>query len=249
MKYTVITGASSGIGKAMAYNFASHGHNLLINARRKELLEEIKTDIEAKHNVKVEVLVADLSDTQQVDSFYTATKAFDVDVFINNAGFGDFSYSWDANIPKVEQMLDLNIKALTKLSMLFAKDYQDKEATLINVSSVVGYFIFGPITTYSATKFFVSAYTEGLAQNLKANGKKLRAKVLAPGATESDFMNNASKDATMDGHKMTGGFNFITSEKLAEYNYELYKSDKILGHVNDVDLELKDPVYPYAGAE
>lgn len=249
MKYTVITGASTGIGRAMAYNFASHGHNLIINARRESLLNEIKADIEGKHKVKVEVLTADLSDSKQVEKFYEATKAFEVETFINNAGFGDFSYSWDANIPKIEQMIDLNVKALTKLSMLFVKDYQDKEATLINVASIVGYFIFGPINAYCATKFYVAAYTEGLAQNLKANGKKLRAKVIAPGKTSSDFMLNASKDAAMNGDDLTGGFNTITPEKLAEYNYELYQSDKVLGYVNDVKLELKDPAYPYSGIQ
>ncbi len=181
MSYTVITGASSGIGYEAALIFAKRGKNLILAARRLEKLEELKAKI-AEVNADVDVIIekADLSDSKQVYAFYDKISQYELDTFINNAGFGNFDPVAEQKLPKIEQMLHLNIEALTILSSLFARDYSEKEgAQLINVSSGGGYTIVANAVTYCASKFYVSAFTEGLAQELQGKGLPMKAKVLA----------------------------------------------------------------------
>ncbi|MFH4202023.1 SDR family NAD(P)-dependent oxidoreductase, partial [Acinetobacter baumannii] len=80
-----------------------------------------------------------------------------------NAGFGDYGFPWDVNLEKANDMINLNIKALTDLSLLYVKDYADKDSTLINTASIGGYAQFDIAVTYCATKFYVASFTEGLA--------------------------------------------------------------------------------------
>jgi short-subunit dehydrogenase len=91
MKYTLITGASSGIGKSLAEKFANKGHNLIIVARRTNLLNEIKKNLENRYKIDVVVFTVDLSKEQEVEKFYNDVKKYDIELFINNAGFGDMN--------------------------------------------------------------------------------------------------------------------------------------------------------------
>lgn len=246
MKYTLITGASSGIGKALSYQFASRGHNLIITARRQDELQRLKEDIEGKYAVQVIAKPCDLTLESQAENLYRQLGDYDLSVLINNAGFGDFSMPWDMDLSKATRMLDLNIKALTTLSLLYTRDYSGREATLINVASVGGYSVFDIAVTYCATKFFVAAFTEGLAQNLQDQGKKMRAKVIAPGPTQSEFVVRSSDNSGIDGDGLFAEDSFITAETLADYTWQLYDSDSIVGIVSaDRRLMLKPPVYPY----
>lgn len=248
MGYTVITGASAGIGRALAKKFAAEGHNLIIAARREDRLTALKAEILENTAIEVVILPVDLADTESLHHFYAQTKIYPVDVFINNAGLGDYSYVWDLDPAKAEQMVDVNIRALMNLSLNFVKDNLDREATLINVSSGGGYFVLSGAVIYCATKFFVSSFTEGLAQNLIAEGKKLRAKVLAPGATESEFVQVAETGAGFTGAELFPPEIFIPAEQVAEFGYRLYQSDKILGIVRGKDrFDLRDPIFPYGG--
>jgi len=248
MKHTLITGASVGIGKALAYKFATKGHNLILVARRLELLEELAQDITTKYGLDVVVKKADLGNDAEVLKLYEISKSYEIDAFINNAGLGDYSYSWDLDVEKAIDIVNLNVKALMTLSLMFIKDYKDKEATLINISSGGGYFVFNKAVTYCATKFFVSSFTEGIAQNLKAQNKKLRVKVLAPGATDSEFVKNSELGAAFKGADIFDPNAFISAEQLSEYTYQLYESDKIVGIVQyNKEFELKDPIFPYGG--
>ena len=112
---------------------------------------------------------------------------------INNAGFGDFGFMGNHDIQKMVKMIDLNVTALAILSSLFVRDYKCKQTQLINISSVGGYFLAPGVVPYCGTKFFVSAFTEGLyhklAQDTDAN---MQAKILAPAATKSEFCDVAS---------------------------------------------------------
>jgi len=245
MKYTFITGASAGIGKALSYKFAEKGHNLIITARRVNELENIKKDIESKFKVKVIIKTADLAKEGAASKLYDDLKQYDTNILINNAGFGDFCMPWEINLDKANRMLNLHIKALTEFSLKFARDHAEEDATLINVSSVGGYYLFPIAVTYCATKFYVSSFTEGIAAAVKAEGKKLRAKVLAPGPTESEFLIAASKDSTVNGKDFFTDKNaFITAEQLAEYTYRLYESDKVVGIIDgEKKLVLRDPMF------
>ncbi|KZZ85728.1 SDR family NAD(P)-dependent oxidoreductase [Bacillus sp. SJS] len=248
MKYTVITGASSGIGYESALAFAARGKNLIITARREDELQKLKSEIQSLNSdLDVVIRTADLSSSEEVHQFYEGLKDYDLETFINNAGFGNFAAVGEQNLNKIQTMLHLNIEALTILSSLFARDYSDKEGTqLINVSSGGGYTIVADAVTYCATKFYVSAFTEGLAQELKSKGAPMQAKVLAPAATETEF---AKRSMDLDSFEYEGAVpKFHTAKEMAGFMLDLYDSEKTVGLVNGetYDFELKDPVYPYA---
>lgn len=248
MKYTLITGASSGIGYATALAFANLGKNLIIVARRKENLEELKKEIKLI-NPKLDVIIksVDLSITENVYTLYEDVKDLEIETLINNAGFGDVNPISDVNLDKIEKMLHLNIEALTILSTLFVHDYKDIEGTqLINVSSVGGRFIYINNVTYCATKFYVNAFTEGLAHELTAQGSKMKVKVLNPASTESEF---ARKSLNFD---YKGVIPIIhTSTQMAEFMIKLYNSEKVVGIVDKSKNEfiLTEPMFPVSSLE
>ncbi len=248
MKFTLITGASAGIGKAIAYKFAGEGHNLILVARRTELLREIQSDIQNQFKVKVVIVSADLSRAKIADELYDKMKAYDIKLWINNAGFGDINEDIKKyDTKRFEQMIDLNVKALTTLTIKFIQDNFDTDKQIINVSSQVGYKVLQTAASYSGTKFYVSSFTEGIDQQLKSQGSKMRAKVLAPGATISEWLDVALRDSQMKNEITesikTGGRK--TSEDLADYTLELYKSDARIGIVDHETNEfvLKDEIY------
>lgn len=196
--------------------------------------------------MKVVTKICDLTQIDKVEALYQELKSLDLEIMINNAGSGDYSYPWDGEIQKVNKMIDLNVKALSLLSLHYVRDYHDQEATLINVSSGGGYYIFNKAVTYCASKFFVSSFTEGLAQNLLDEKKKLRAKILVPGGTKTEFVAHSEKNAGFKGREIFDESKFMKAEVLASYAYDLYKSDKIIGAVTaDNGFILKDPIFPY----
>ncbi|NIE96928.1 SDR family NAD(P)-dependent oxidoreductase [Acinetobacter sp. Tr-809] len=245
MKTALITGASAGIGKALAYQFAQQGFNLILVARRQEALEQIKQDLESRYSIQVENQIFDLAVSGQTAELYDTVKHHKIDVLINNAGFGDYDLAWDADLSKVMNMVDLNVRALTDLSLRYIKDYVDEDAVLINVSSVGGYAEVDVAIPYCATKFYVSSFTEGVDFSLRTQGKKLRAKVLAPAGTQSEFHNVAADGSGIDINELYNGAVLMTAEQLAESAYQLYLSDKTVGIVNpNNEFELKDAIFP-----
>ena len=143
-------------------------------------------------------------------------------------------------------MLHVNIEALTILSSLFVRDYSMVDGTqLINVSSGGGYTIVADAVTYCATKFYVSAFTEGLSHELKEQGAKLQAKVLAP-ATETEF---AKRSFDIDEFQYDNVVpKFHTAKQMAQFMLDLYDNDKVVGIVDGLtyNYELKDPLYNFA---
>lgn len=142
-------------------------------------------------------------------------------------------------------MIRLNLEAVTILSTLYAKDYQDKDATLINVSSTVGYGVSSRVPAYSATKFYVSAFSEALYWEMKEANKKLRVKVLAPASTLSEFMMiSAGLTKPID----TTHFEGNTVEEMADFLGQLYDSDECLGYIetDDYTFHLSKPRIPHS---
>ena len=247
--YTVITGASSGIGYATAKAFAKRGKNLIILARREDRLLKLKQEIiQNDPDLDVLVEVCDLTSTQQVHQQYNKLKPYFIETWVNNAGFGFYGSVADQNVHDIEDMLHLNIEALTILSALYVRDYQHEEAAqLINISSRGGYTIVPDAVTYCATKFYVNAFTEGLAQELKTSGAKLRAKVLAPAATQTEFGMIANG---VDKYDYDQKFKrYHSSDEMATFLLALYDSDKTVGLVDAQNFvfKLTDPVFNYSG--
>ena len=248
-KYTVITGASSGIGYETAKAFAGRGKNLVIAARRRDNLEILKKEIlEERPDVDVVIRSTDLSVPENAYRFYEGLKDYGIETWVNNAGFGNYDSVADQDLGKIGAMLHLNIEALTILSSLFVRDYKDVEGTqLINVSSAGGYTIVPMAVTYCAAKFYVSTFTEGLAWELKETGAKMRAKVLAPAATKTEFGMVANNASEYDYDKFFGTYH--TSRQMAGFLLELYDSENVVGMVDreTFTFRLVDPLFPYAG--
>lgn len=146
-------------------------------------------------------------------------------------------------------MLHLNIESLTILSSLFVRDYSNVEGTqLINVSSGGGYTIVGNAITYCATKFYVSAFTEGLSHELNSQGALMQAKVLAPAATETEFAKRSFDVSEFEYHGTVPKFH--TAKEMAGFLLDLYDSDRVVGIVNGLtyEFQLRDPIFNYVAS-
>ena len=249
-KYIVITGASSGIGADTAKAFARRGENLILIARRAELLQSLKDEI-AKISPEPDVIVkiCDLACSENVLALWDELKSYELKALINNAGFGDYGAVGERDLSKISQMLQLNVISLTLLSHLFVRDYKYKPAQLINISFAGGYSMVPNAVTYCASKFFVSAFTEGLHHELAQDKEaKMQAKVLAPAATKSEFYDVASGKRGFDYDAAFSQYH--SSEQTAEFLLTLYDSDACIGEVDLASFEFKlsEPKFNYIAA-
>ena len=248
-KYTVITGASSGIGYEAAKAFAGRGKNLILVARRQARLATLKQEILAAHpQLDIVIKPVDLSVSANVHRLYAELADYPLETWVNNAGFGNYAPVAEQDLQKIETMLDVNITALTLLSSLFTHDYQHVDnAQLINVSSRGGYTIVPTAVTYCAAKFYVSAFTEGLAWELQAAGAKMQAKVLAPAATQTEFGKTANDVDEYNYNQAFGRYH--SAREMAEFLLQLYDSRHVLGIVDAETFvfALKAPLFAYSG--
>lgn len=127
----LVTGASSGIGRDIARSLAMHGISLILTARRRDRLSELKREIVDKYGVRVKCVTADLSKEDQVFALYDAVKKYDVDILINNAGFGVFGEFTETNVERELDMIDVNVKANHILFKLFLRDFKKRDCGFI----------------------------------------------------------------------------------------------------------------------
>lgn len=193
-KTVLVTGASSGIGKELSVLFALKGYNLLLVARRENLLEQLKEELTKKYKVNVDYFVCDLTDNYLELYEHCKKNNIKIDVLVNNAGFGDYCEFIDCDIKKIESMIDLNNKALVGLTYYFIQEMKSTGGHILNVGSVAS-FVPGPyMAVYYATKSFVLSYSMALRQELKKY--KIRVSVLCPGPTKSEFWDVAKGETT-----------------------------------------------------
>lgn len=195
MKMILVTGASSGIGKEFARQFAYRGYNLVLVARRQELLEEIKKEFIEEYNITVDYLACDLSKDPKAVYDFCKEKNYEISVLINNAGYGDYGTFIDSDLEKDLGMIELNNKALVALTYYFIKDMkQYGYGHVINVGSVAS-FMPGPyMAVYYATKAFVMSFSMALREELRNDNIKVS--VLCPAPTKSDFWEVANGQTT-----------------------------------------------------
>ena len=174
----LITGASSGIGKNMAYVLANKGIDLILVARNKDELLKIKANVK----VNVEVIELDLLKEKNVFKLYEMCKDGNIDILINNAGFGLFGLFTETDLDRELEMIDLNIKAYHILTKLFLKDFVEKDnGYILNVASSAG-FMAGPrLSTYYATKNYVLKLTMAINEELRQSGSNVVVSALCPG--------------------------------------------------------------------
>ncbi len=180
----LITGASSGMGADMARILSSKGYDLILVARRKEKLEKIKKEL----NTNIEIITMDLSSTFNCMSLYQKVKKQDIDIVINNAGFGLFGTFNTTNLDKELDMIDLNIKAVHTLTKLFLEDFIKKDkGYILNVASSAS-FTPGPLMgTYYSTKSYVLHLTQAIYEELRRMNSKVYIGALCPGPVDTEF--------------------------------------------------------------
>ncbi len=212
----LITGASNGIGLELAYEHAKKGGNLILIARNSKKLEEIKLEIETKYNVKINIIFKDLSIKNAAQEVYNEVKNLNlqVDYLINNAGFGDFGMFVSTNWNKEEEMIKLNITALTQFSKLFIKDMVvRKNGKILNLASTASFQPGPTMAVYFATKAYVLSFSEAIANEVKEFGVTVTA--LCPGPTASGFQTAAA----MDNAKLFKDKKLPSSKEVAIYGY------------------------------
>ncbi|MDG1519657.1 MAG: SDR family oxidoreductase [Yoonia sp.] len=191
----LITGASAGIGREFARYHASLGGDLIITARRAEELDALKAELEATHGITVTTFPQDLSSADHAKALYTATNGAQIDVLINNAGFGGHGKFIERDLDADLDMIDLNVNALITLCHLIGNDMVARGGgKILNVSSTASYMP-GPLqATYFATKAYVSSFSQALAEELRGTGVTVTA--LEPGGVATEFFDKADLTGT-----------------------------------------------------
>ena len=183
----LITGASSGIGREMAIYLSELGYDLVVVARNKDKLEELKKSV--KTNIKI--MEYDLSDIDNCYKLYDKIKDNNIDIVINNAGFGLFGNYVETDLNTELNMIDLNVKALHILTKLFINN--DNIKYILNVASSAGLMKGGPLmATYYATKSYVCSYSLGLYEELRKNNSNKVISILCPGPVDTNFNDRAN---------------------------------------------------------
>jgi short-subunit dehydrogenase len=193
-KWALITGASAGIGAALARELAAGGTNLILTARRRDRLAGLANELSAKHDIRTLVCVADLAQPfgpQEIFAF-TESKNIAVDLLVNNAGFGVYGEFQKARLDRLVEMVQVNVSAVVHLTHLFLPGMIDrKSGDILIVASTAAFQAVPYITTYAATKSFDLQFAEGLAEEVRQYG--IRVCALCPGSTESEFLDVAGQ--------------------------------------------------------
>ena len=195
----LITGASSGMGRDMAKILSQKGYDLILVARDEKKLEEVKTE--------TKIVVMDISNEENCKKIYEENK--DIDILINNAGFGDCGHFEETSLDKDIQMIHTNIIAYHILTKLYLKEMIKKDSgKILNVASIAG-FMPGPLmTTYYSTKNYVVRFSESIREELRRKKSKVQISILCPGPVDTNFNKVADVEFALKG---------LSSEYVAKY--------------------------------
>lgn len=224
MKQTaLITGASNGIGLELARVHASKGGDLVLVARNKTKLDELKLELEKQFKISVYVIAKDLSAINSAKEVYAETtkQNIQIDYLINNAGFGDFGMFYQTDWNKELQMINLNITTLTLFTKLYLQDMiKRKSGRIMNVASTAAFQSGPTMAVYFATKAYVLSFSEAVDNEVSDKG--ITVTTLCPGATESGFQ----AAAAMEESNLVKGKKLPTSREVAVYGYDAMMKGK-----------------------
>ncbi len=217
-KTVFITGASSGIGAACAWQFAAAGANLILCARRKDKLDEIATAIQAKHKNKIHTFELDVCKRSDVTQAINALPKewTNIDILLNNAGLAaGLDTVQEGNVDDWEAMIDTNVKGLLYVTKtILPRMIENNSGHIINIGSVAGHYVYPKGAVYCATKFAVNALTNGLRMDLF--GKKIRVTTVDPGAVKTDFSLVRFKGDEKRADAVYEGMEALTPDDIAE---------------------------------
>ena len=230
MNFTLITGATGGLGKAFAKIYAQNNNNLLLVGTSNEKLSILQKELKESFNVKVDFISADFSDKEQLKKVYTYAKDNDyfIDNLVNCAGFGDRMDFKDMDVDLQMKMIDVNCNALLYFCRVFLTDMlKNNQGHIINACSLAA-FVPGPyMCTYHASKAFVLNLTESIAHEIRKTKVKILA--LCPGPFISGFMDKAKNEWTFKKLKP------VSADKVAKFGYKQSLKGKriaVMGFVN-----------------
>ncbi|MFY0685114.1 MAG: SDR family NAD(P)-dependent oxidoreductase [Balneola sp.] len=214
-KNIIITGATSGIGKASAYQFAEMGANLILTGRRVERLEAIKTDLVEKFDVSIRIVDFDISDYDACVGFVDSLDQ-EVDVLINNAGLAlGTDAVFDLKKEDVDQMFSVNVNGLLALTRLISPKMKERNSGhIINIGSTAGHEAYAGGVVYCATKHAVKAISESTKKDL--HGTNVRVSIISPGMVETEFSNVRFKGDKQKAESVYKGFKPLSAEDIAE---------------------------------
>lgn len=217
-KIVLITGATSGFGKASAHKFASNGYNLIINGRREDRLVEIKGQLEKEHKVAVHILPFDVRNRETVFDTLKSLPANwqSIDVLINNAGLAlGRDYFEEADIDDWETMIDTNVKGLLYVSRaVIPYMINHGKGHIINLGSIAGEEVYEKGNVYCGSKFAVGAISQSMRIDLLRHGIKVTN--IEPGAAETEFGVVRFKGDAATAKQVYQGINPLTAEDVAE---------------------------------
>jgi short-subunit dehydrogenase len=236
----LITGASAGIGEELAKLHAEKGGDLIIVARRKDRLDKLAAALTAEHGVDVQVIALDLSRPGAAETLSNTVDdlGLEVDVLINNAGFGGHGKFHESGLEREQRMMQLNMVLLTELSYYFIQDMVARgQGRILNVGSTAG-FLPGPLqAVYYASKAYVNSFSQAIANELQGTGVTVT--VLCPGPVATEFQEAGDLDGVR-------GFDLAADARsVAKCGYRAMEKGELLA-VNDPKIRVFiDGVLPF----
>jgi len=219
----VITGASAGIGVELAKVFARNGHRLVLVARRKDRLDALADEIASGGRPRPDVVALDLSVAGSVDALARELVARNLEAaaIVNNAGFGLTGRA--AELDRAEQlaMIDLNVRALTELSLAFVDSLARHKGGILNVASLASFLPAPGMAVYYATKAYVLSFSEGLHRELRKKGVRVTA--LCPGPVPTEFQARAGLTGSQRGSRLE-----LSASEVAQAGYRGFAAGKRL---------------------
>ena len=194
-KTILLTGASTGIGYAMAHLLADQGANLIITARSRDKLEDLAEELHGK-NVQAHIFTQDISEANSAKKLFDQIEQanLSVDLLINNAGYGRWGEFTEIDMEDYENMIQLNVTSLTELSYLYAKKMAERgSGGIINIASTAALYPIPYSAVYAGTKAYVLSLSEAL--NFEYSRKGIKVMAVCPGATESKFVERATENS------------------------------------------------------
>lgn len=183
--YALVTGASSGIGKAIAIALANEGYDILLVARREERLTTIAADLIGDHDIEAIPLPCDLGDPESITQLLKQTGPYDIRLVVNNAGFGKIGLSTAIPYEDEKKMIDVNVDAVHRLTKHFAKRMD--EGVILNVSSMAAFLPTPKMSVYAASKSFVLNFSLAVDHELRQSKPSVRVLSLCPGPVKTEF--------------------------------------------------------------
>ncbi len=223
MKTVLITGASSGIGKAFAELFAKKHYRIVLASRNEEKLNRISRQLREAYGVSTVSIPVDLAQNAGPVQLYEQLKeqGITIDILINNAGMGSYGLLHQQDVHSELEMLQLNVHSLSHLMMLFLPDMVEHgSGSILNVGSTTSFYACPLSANYSASKAFVLSLTEAVANELQGTGVSVTA--LCPGATETEFF----RSARMEGQKVADPKALMSPQAVAAIGYKAMMNNK-----------------------